>query len=352
MSAPPLSDATFNRRVVRVSLIVAGVATIVWFLWMIHYALLLGFGAVLFAVFLRGIGGLLHRHSRLPMRWAVLVMLVAFLALLGLIGTLAGAAVVQELSELGAALEQGLARARDALGRTQWARDLLDRASKGLPGAGSILSSVPLAFGMAVDLLVGLAVVLFAGIYLAVMPEVYVRGAVRLVPPARQDRARDVLDATGQTLWKWLMGRFVVMAAVAVVTTVGLLLIGVPLAVPLGLIAGLLEFVPFFGSIAAGVPIVLVALTSGTDTALKAVLLVLAIQQFEGNLLAPLIEQKAVSVPSALIMVAAIAFTLVFGILGAVFATPLLVVAMVFIQRLYVGDALGQEPRKGPASYD
>jgi predicted PurR-regulated permease PerM len=346
MSVPAISDATFNRRAVRASLIAGGVLATGWFLWTIHYALLLAFGAVLFAVFLRGMGGLLRRWTRLPIRWAVLVVLVAFLGLLGLGGTLAGAAVVQELSDLGSALEDGLARAREFLGRTEWGRELLDRASKGLPGAGSLLSRVPLAFGMAVDLLVGLAVVLFAGIYLAVMPEVYVRGVVRLVPTNHQDRARDVLQATGQALWKWLIGRFVVMAIVAVVTTAGLLLLGVPLAIPLGLIAGVLEFIPFFGPVAAGVPIVLVALTSGTDTALHAALLVLIIQQVEGNVLEPLVEQKAVSVPSALIVVAAIAFTLVFGILGAVFATPLLVVAMIFIQRLYVRDALGQESRK------
>jgi predicted PurR-regulated permease PerM len=351
MTVPAEPDATFTRRAVRATLIATAILSVTWLLWTIQYALLLAFGAVLFAVFLRGVGGIVHRHTRLPMRWAVLLVLLSFLVLLGGAGIFAGNALMQELSELGAAIEQGIARAREALERTEWGRELLEQAAQGLPGAGSILSRIPFAFGMAVDLLVGLAVVLFAGIYLAVTPRVYVDGAVRLVPPAHQARARETLTATGESLWRWLMGRFVVMAIVAVVTTVGLLLIGVPLAIPLGLIAGLLEFIPFFGPVAAGLPIVLVALTVGTDTALQALLLVLIIQQVEGNVLEPLVEQNAVSVPSALIVVAAIAFTLVFGILGAVFATPLLVVAMVFIQRLYVREALGQEPAKGPLDH-
>lgn len=145
------------------------------------------------------------------------------------------------------------------------------------------------------------------------------------------------------------------MAFVGVATGVGLALLGVPLALTLGLVSGVLDFVPFFGPIAAGVLAVLFAFTEGPQTALYVAILMLAIQQVEGNLLMPLVQRWAVQLPPVLGLIAVVIFASWLGVPGIVFATPLMVVVMVLVKRLYVEEFLeksnGQEPPQGPGRH-
>lgn len=311
-------------------------------LWKVVDALLLAFGGVLLAVVLRGLGAKVHGVTRLPMTWSTLLTGVVLLAVLVFGFVAMGSVIAAEMAQLSEKLGQGLAQLRRYLEQAPWGQQVIDAATQGMKQGGNAMSHVPTVLGAAVDTVLGLVIILFAGFYMALSPRMYVEGAVRLVPPNRQDRAREVLQACGRALWLWMLGRAVVMVLVAVVTTIGLLAIGVPLALPLGLLAGLLEFVPFFGSILAGIPVILVALTVDPQTALYAFVLVLVIQQAEGNVFEPIVERKAVSLPPALILIAAVAFTLVFGVGGAVFATPLLVVVMVMVKMLYQQDVLGE----------
>ncbi|MBL0419708.1 AI-2E family transporter [Ramlibacter sp. AW1] len=346
---PSVAEQPRSRTMVRLTGIVIGLVALVLALWWIYPALLLAFGGVLLAVFLRGLARPVHRWTGLSM--AVGTVAVAALLLVLVVGgaVAMGAAMGRELSQLSQTLQEGVQRVREMVAQLPWGESVLSAASEGVRSGTSVLGQLPAMLGKTVEGALSIVVVAFAGLYLAVSPQLYVEGAVRLFPRHRQARIREVLHACGRALWLWLMGRAVVMLLVALVTSAGLLLVGVPLAVPLGVIAGLLEFVPFFGSIVAGIPIVLVALTVDPTTAVYALLLVLAIQQTEGNLFEPLVEKKAVSVPPALILVAAIAFTLLFGIAGAVFATPLLVVLMVGVKMLYQQDVLG-EPVKVPGT--
>ena len=123
---------------------------------------------------------------------------------------------------------------------------------------------------------------------------------------------------------------------IGVLTTIGLFLIGMPLALTLGIITGLLAFVPFFGAVTAGVLMVLLAFTQGPQMALYAAVPFVGIQQAEEFLVLPFVQRWAVRLPSALGLVAVLIFSLLFGPLGALFATPLMVVAMIMVQKLYV----------------
>jgi hypothetical protein len=126
-----------------------------------------------------------------------------------------------------------------------------------------------------------------------------------------------------------------------VLTASGLALIGMPLALPLGIIAGVLEFVPFFGTIGASALIVLLAFTQGEAQALYAALVCLAVQQFEGYVIQPFVQRWAIALPPALGLIAVVVFGVALGPLGVVFAVPLMVVIMLLVQRLYVEGALG-----------
>jgi predicted PurR-regulated permease PerM len=142
------------------------------------------------------------------------------------------------------------------------------------------------------------------------------------------------------------------MGIVAAATFAGLWLLDVPYALSLAFVAGVLEFVPFLGPILAAVPAIVVAFTIGPDSAMAVALLYLGIQQVEGNLLMPLIQRWAVALPPALGILAVVVFGLLFGTLGVLFATPLMVVVVVLMRKLYVERALGEARTADPLASD
>jgi predicted PurR-regulated permease PerM len=185
---------------------------------------------------------------------------------------------------------------------------------------------------------VGLVAVV--GLYLATNPQLYRAGLVRLMPPNQRERIEEALLASGQALSRWLLGQGVSMLFVGSATALGLWLLGVPLALTIGAIAAVLAFIPFFGPIASGILAVLMAFMEGPTQALYVAGLCVAIQQIEGNLLMPFVQRWAVALPPVLGIMAAVIFGLLFGLAGVILATPLMVVAMVLVQKLYVEGVL------------
>ena len=130
------------------------------------------------------------------------------------------------------------------------------------------------------------------------------------------------------------------MLVVGILSWLGLLIIGVPSALALGLLAALLEFIPFIGPIVSAIPAILLAFAESPEQAIWTAMLFLAIQQFEGNVLEPMVQQRAVDLPPALLLFALVAGGLIFGIVGVILAAPFTVVVFVMVKRLYVQEAL------------
>jgi predicted PurR-regulated permease PerM len=130
------------------------------------------------------------------------------------------------------------------------------------------------------------------------------------------------------------------MMLVFVLTGLGLWAIGLPAALALALLAGLAEFVPLVGPIVATIPALLIALSVGLETALWTLLLYIAIQQVESNVLIPLVQRRVVELPPVVTLFAVVA--LLFGLLGVLFATPLAVVVLVAVKKLWVHATLGE----------
>jgi predicted PurR-regulated permease PerM len=147
------------------------------------------------------------------------------------------------------------------------------------------------------------------------------------------DRALE--DAVSK-LRRWLLGQLVSMVVVGVATAIGLWMVGVPMPFALGMLSGLLDFVPVIGPLAAAVPGVLVAFPQGPDVALWAVVVYLVVQFCEGHFIVPLVQRWAVSLPPAVGLLGAVVFGLLFGLIGVLFAMPLLVVVVSLVEDLYV----------------
>lgn len=318
--------------------IAAAIAALALALWRTSDVLLMAFGGVLLAVLLDAIAGLLARRTPLGRRFALPVAVLAILAALGLLAWSVGGTLATQFNELLRQLPAALAKLREWLAASGLAQTVLDSFGS-VDGTESALKLV----GAAMTTLAAVAnvlLVLVLGIYLAADPGLYRRGLLRLFPAPHRARAAAALDASWSALRKWLGGQLVAMLLVGILTGIGLAALDVPLALSLALIAALLEFVPFIGPIAAAIPAVLIAFTRDPATALYVALLYLAIQQLEGYLLIPLVQRWAVALPPALGALSVVAFGVLFGLPGVLFAVPLTVVLIVLFREL----VLDREP--------
>jgi predicted PurR-regulated permease PerM len=318
----------------KVSIIVAIAAfgiIMLWALWNLAEPILIIFLGLLFAIFLRALAKQLNRHLKIPIGWAVAAALVLVLALSA---TLLIIAVPRFLEQIhGESLQTLSANISSSLNSYSWGRLIVAQASK-LPA--SVFGSLESIFTLTTTFIIDAVVVFFIGVYAAFNPEVWVGGVLLFVPPRHQRRAARIIAYVGSQLELWLFGRLIMMLVVGVLTTVGLIIIGVPLAYLLGIIAGLLTFIEYVGPIVSAVPAIIVALATSPKLALWAVMLYLLVHLIEGYLLSPFIVQRTVELDAASIIVAEFLFGVLFGTIGLIVAIPLWLVIVLLIRALYL----------------
>ncbi|QGZ37897.1 putative PurR-regulated permease PerM [Pseudoduganella flava] len=344
-------DHRFTRRVALVNgigiLAILALAAI----WFAYDALLLVFACILFAILLYELAGLLRKRLHVHRQVALALVVAMLLLVFGVGGWLMAPQIGEQADKLGAAVPEALHRLRAAMEQQPLLKRLMSsmpspeqmqkQLTQLVPNAGLFFTGLMGALGNAV-------IILFVGVYFAAQPHLYIDGLVTLVPPRKRARAREVMDELGRTLARWLLGKAASMLLVGVASAAGLALLGVPLALILGLIAGLLDFIPYLGPLMAGVPAVLIAFSDSPQQALYVVLLFGAIQLAEGYLLSPLIEKRTVSLPPALTIVMQLLFGALFGMAGVALATPLTAVLAVLVSMLYVQDVL-KDPVRTPS---
>lgn len=337
-------DRDFMHRTVlfdTVSLLFLAIAGIIWYA---ADVLMLVFACILFAILLYDMSRRVRQWLRLP-HWMALSLVVTLLLVVFVgAGWLMAPQISQQAGELAKTVPQALEDLHKRISRYPMLEPLTGSLPPPEQMAGKLASVLPRA-GLFFSGLLGVAgnigIIAFVGIYLAYQPGMYINGIVTLVPPRKRERAHQVFDELGRTLGQWLAGKAISMLVVGAATTAGLALLDIPLALMLGIIAGLLDFIPYVGPIMAGVPAVLIALTQDPVLAGYVALLFLAIQLAEGYMLMPLIEKRTVSLPPALTIAMQVLLGALLGMAGVALATPIAAVAAVLITMLYVQDVLG-----------
>jgi predicted PurR-regulated permease PerM len=343
MNSPPSDLHEFAGRV----LVVLALVTLALFLWQVVDVLLLIFGASLIAILLRTLADPIARHTPLPESVALGLVVLLVLGLFGLAGWLFGSEIAAQLGELVDRLPDAWDSVQAYLADTRLGSIVLDALDGAGPDIGVIAARLTQATTLAAGAVVQLLLVAFGGLYLAGNPEIYRSGFLKLFPDGGRERVAGVIDSSANALRLWLLGQLITMIAVGILTGVGLWLVGVPAPLALGLLAGLLEFIPYVGPILAAIPGILIALTLGPEMALWALLVYVVVQQIESNAIVPLVARQVLKLPPALAIFSVVALGVVLGPLGLIFAAPLTVLLVVAIGRLYVRETLG-EPAKIP----
>ena len=345
MSRPPQRSsgaASLTRRAFTVTGVAIISVLLVLVLWRAMEVLLLMFAAVLVAVLLRFMSGTISRRTGLGETWSLSLVLVLLLGGLTVGVWAMGPAVVVQVRELSAGMSESLEEMAALLRRNELGSWLLDNMPEISLGSAQQLWSRIGGIGATVVGAIGaFFVTLFVGIFFAYNPRLYVDGLLRLVPLKRRARAAEILEKLGRTLRWWLVGQLISMVFLWLSTWLVLHLLGVPLAFTLGLLTGLLTFIPYLGPLIALLPIAMVAFLHSPTLGLMAVAAYLVIQNIEGNVMMPIVFERTVSLPPALTVVSQILMASLMGMLGVLLATPLLAVGMVLVQMLYVEDILG-----------
>lgn len=299
---------------------------------------------VLLAILFHNTAAWLHTTTGLPEKWSTAIALVFPFLALGMLIWFMAPDISNQAGELTDRVPKALKELEKQLRSYKWADRLIDQGGQmqdALPSGSKAFDLVSGLFSSTFGALGNLVIALAIGVFIAAMPRTYLSGLIHLIPIKHRDRTRAVLQATRSALASWLTAKLIAMAVIGCLTTLGLWLLEIDLALVLGIIAALLSFVPNIGPIVALVPALLIAFVSGPDQAMYVIALYAAIQTFESYILTPLLQQRMVDLPPALTITMQVLFGFLAGALGIIVATPLTAAAMVMIKMWYIEDILG-----------
>jgi predicted PurR-regulated permease PerM len=331
-------------------MVVVAVFAIAYLLWSGIHVLLLTFAGALVAIFLSACSDWVSSKTG----WRRGLSLAATIAVVTLFAVgftwLLGARLADQAAELVQQLPKSRQQIEHYLDAHPWGRAILERlpkAAESLAQNGQLSRVTGLASGAA-GFVLAIVVVAFVGIFGAAEPGIYKSGLIHLFPISRRKRAADAIDAVIFNLRSWLVGQGILMVLVGLTTTIALLLLGIPLALTLGVLTGLLEVIPYIGAWLSAVPAALIAFQLGPTYALITLAVYLGVHIFEGYVLSPLIQRRALHLPPAFTLVTQVLLGETLGALGLLIAAPLTVTVVTLVKIFYVRETLGDKTMQVP----
>jgi predicted PurR-regulated permease PerM len=346
-AAQELSDSRFLRRALLVAGLFIFTGLALALTWFASDVFLVLFAGILIAVLLRAPTNWLTHHTGMRDAIALGITIISLGAALAVLVTLFAMPMAEQVGQLIDTLPQAMVEAQEWMKKYRWARPLrpllgelarfrLDTQMLGR--ATGLITSTVAAAG-------GLVVVVFIGIYLAAQPRLYQRGVMHLLSRKLRPRAYEVMDEIGRVLRAWLVGRLITMCVVGIAAGIGLWWLQVPLAFTLAVMTGLLEFIPYLGPILSAAAPLLIAFNIDPELAFYVGVLYVSIQTAENYLLSPLVEQRAVALPPALVVFSTLLLAALAGPLGVLLASPLTATGIVAVKLLYVEDVVENPTR-------
>lgn len=338
--AEPHSAAgySFVQRVLLVSFAVVAV----WAAYKARQVMLLAIAGLVIGVALGGSARKLSQciswakpQRRYPL--ALWLISIASLTLVLLGGYYVGPRVAEDIRQLNTEIPKAI----EVVKNSAPIQAYLDNGARGLSNeqvkrlTGALTTAAGTLFTGMIYTTTSFALVVFVGIFAAAQPKLYVGVISSIFPYRLRKDCSDTIHACLMALWNWLMGQGLAMLIIGALSTTGLWLIDVRYALTLGILAGLFQFVPYVGPIISAVPALIVAITMSPQTVLWVALLYLGIQFIEGNFITPMVMQEKANLPPLVTLLSTVLFAAIFGLLGAIVATPLAVILMTLKQEIY-----------------
>lgn len=321
------------------ALIFVAVAVLPFLIWYLFGVVLIAIGAIILAMLLRLGAQPFVRWLSLPEPLALAISGVVILCVIGGTGYLFGTRITSEFQDVSQRALSATAEIHHRLEGSSWGKFLLDHFSGSDVSVTGVLSGL---LKISSRFLEGLVIMVISAVYLAAQPRHYRDGLIWLFPPRAHAHAARIIDGIGEALRLWLLGQLIEMVLIGALSMLAVWLIGVPSPLALGLIAGIGEFIPYVGPLLAAVPALLVALTTSPQATLWTAVAYLIIHQIEGNIVAPLVQRRMVSIPPATMLLGIVTITYLFGATAIIFAAPIVVVIFAGVTLLYVQDTLGE----------
>ena len=298
----------------------------------ISQSLLVIFAALVFASMIDGGARLIGRYLAIPRTLRIAMVLLLAVAFLVWLGYFAGSQIAAQAATLPAIVEKQLNELID-LAQDNGVQVSLSDAQSMLNQVVSGVGTVTRAIGGIAGVIGTSAVILIIGIYVALEPNLYERGVEWMAPRGERSELRKTLAEMAQTLRRLMAGRIVGMVFEGFFTWIALEMFGVPMAALLGILTGLLAFIPNIGAVISGLLMAIVGFSAGVETGIAAVVIYFVVQTFDGYVVIPMIARKTVDLPPALVLGAQLIMGLLFGIIGLLLADPLLAMLKVALVR-------------------
>ncbi|RIA43855.1 putative PurR-regulated permease PerM [Hephaestia caeni] len=294
--------------------------------------LLIIFAGLVFASMLDGGVRLLGKLLPIPRGWRLLIVVLGVLAFLFGVFYLTGVQIAAQVEQLRTTLDVQAARVSawaTQMGIVPGHSDLKGLAQQALGSVGRLTTWV----GTAVGALTSLFMVMVIGLFVAMEPRIYDRGLQWMVPTAQREQFAITIDRMAFTMRRLLAGRLLGMAFEGFLTWFILMVLGVPMALVLGLIAAILAFIPNVGAFITGVLMTAVGFSAGVDTGLYALATYFVVQTFDGYVVIPMVAKRTVDLPPALTLSAQILASTLFGVVGLALADPMTAMIKVALER-------------------
>ncbi len=309
-----------------------GVAVGVALIWLLAQPLLLIFGGLVFAAILDGGTRLLGRVLPIARGWRLLIVCLLSLVFLLWAFWFSGSQIAGQAEAMRIVVTAQVTRIlgwAQSMGLIQQGGGASEIGRQIMGSFGQLTAALGTAFGV----LSSGAMIIVLGIFIAIEPRLYERGIAWMLPIATRARFYGTMADMGRTMRRLMAGRLLGMAVEGFGSAILLSLAGVPMATMLGIVTGLLAFLPNIGLIIAGALTVLVGFSAGTATGFWALGIYLSIQAIDGYLIVPTVARRSVDLAPALVLGAQLLFGALFGILGLTFADSLLAMAKVALER-------------------
>ena len=322
----------FVRQELKRATIWLGLAAAMALVVLLIQPLLIIFGGLVFASMLDGGVRLLGRILPIPRGWRLMIVMLCVVAFILGIFYMTGVQVAAQAEQLRVTLEiQGnrVIAWASGLGLMPGRADINGLMQQALGSFGKLTSFV----GSAVGAVASLIMVVVIGLFVAMEPRLYDRGLQWLVPTDARAEFAITIDRMALTLRRLLAGRLIGMLFEGILIWIALTIGGVPMALVLGLIAGVLAFIPNIGAIITGVLMVAVGFSAGINTGWWAVATYFIVQNFDGYVVIPMVARRTVDMPPALTLSSQILASTLFGVIGLALADPMVAMIKVALER-------------------